>query len=133
MRALLRAGVPVGSNYLLTVPGRKSGRPRTTPVTVVAYEGERWLTSPFGQVDWVRNLRAAGGATLHRGRRAETLVAREVSAAEAAPLLKWLLTETKLPSAVRSQYLVPPDAPLAGYEEEARHHPVFRLSAAPAA
>lgn len=128
MTKLLRAGLPAGSNYLLTVPGRKSGLPRTTPVAVIEYEGERWLTSAFGQVDWVRNLRAAGGeASLGRGRRTETIHAREVTPAEAAPLFKWLLNETKVPSAVRSQYLVAADAPLASYEEEARYHPVFHL------
>jgi deazaflavin-dependent oxidoreductase (nitroreductase family) len=129
MTTLLRAGLPVASNYLLTVPGRKSGLPRTTPVTIVEYEGERWLTSPFGEVDWVRNLRAAGEGTLHRGRRAELLFVQEVSAADSAPVLKWMLDETRVPSVVRKQYLVPLDAPLAAYEQEARHHPVFRLTA----
>jgi deazaflavin-dependent oxidoreductase (nitroreductase family) len=133
MTKLLRAGLPAGSNYLLTVPGRKSGQPRTNAVTVIEYEGERWLTSPFGQVDWVRNLRAAGQATLRRGRRVEIFSAEEVSPAEAAPLLKWLLTETKVPSAVRSQYKVDPGAPLASYEQEALYHPVFRVSAVPVA
>jgi deazaflavin-dependent oxidoreductase (nitroreductase family) len=132
MTRLLRAGVPAGTNYLLTVPGRKSGVPRTNPVTVIEYEGERWLTSAFGQVDWVRNLRAAGGeATLGRGRRVEIIHAHEISPEEAAPLFKWLLNETKVPGAVRSQYLVALDAPLADYEEEARYHPVFRLDPAP--
>lgn len=133
MTKLLRAGLPAGSNYLLTVPGRKSGQPRTNPVTVIEYEGERYLTSAFGQVDWVRNLRAAGQATLHRGRRAEVLYAEEMSPAKAAPLLKWVLTETRVPSAVRVQYKVEPDAPLAAYEQEALYHPVFRLSATPPA
>lgn len=133
MTKLLRAGLPAGGNYLLTVPGRKSGLPRTNPVTVIEYEGERWLTSAFGQVDWVRNLRAAGGdATIGRGRRTERIHAREVSPAEAAPLFRWILNETRVPSAVRSQYLVALDAPLASYEEEARYHPAFRISATPA-
>lgn len=131
MTTLLKVGLPMGSNYLLTVPGRKSGVPRTNPVTIVEYAGERWLTSPFGQVDWVRNLRAAGEGTLHRGRHSEVVIAHEVSAADAAPLFKWLLTETKPPSAVRSQYLVPPDASLADYEQEAHFHPVFRLESMP--
>ncbi|HET8524436.1 MAG TPA: nitroreductase family deazaflavin-dependent oxidoreductase [Thermomicrobiales bacterium] len=133
MTTLLRAGLPISSNYLLTVPGRKSGLLRTTPVTIVEYDGERWLTSPFGEVDWVRNLRAAGEGTLHRGHRSEVLLAQEVSPAEAAPVLKWMLTEIRIPSAVRNQYLVPPDAPDASYEQEARYHPVFRLSEKPVA
>jgi deazaflavin-dependent oxidoreductase (nitroreductase family) len=116
---------------LLTVPGRKSGLPRTTPVTVVEYEGDRWVTSPYGEVDWVRNLRAAGEATIRRGRRTDLFRAQEVSAAESAPVLKWMLNEVKMPSIVRKQYLVSPDAPLTSYEREARYHPVFRLTAEP--
>lgn len=132
MTTLLKMGVPAGNNYLLTVPGRKSGVPRTNPVTIIEYEGERWLTSAFGQVDWVRNLRAAGEATIGRGRRTETYYAHEVSPSEAAPLFKWLLSETRVPGAVRSQYLIDVDAPLASFEEEARYHPVFHLTEIPA-
>ncbi len=59
--ALLRRGVKVGSNTLLTVPGRKSGQPRTTPVTILEWNSKRWLQSPFGEVNWVRNLRRRPG------------------------------------------------------------------------
>ena len=84
---LLRAGVPlVGPGliignypmYLLTVRGRKSGQPRTVPVAIIERNGKRYVGSPFGIVDWVRNLRAAGEAILTRGRRAETVNAREL-------------------------------------------------------
>ena len=61
---LLRAGVKPGNMALLTVRGRKSGLPRTTPVSVIEREGQRWLIAAFGEVDWVRNLRAAGEASL---------------------------------------------------------------------
>src|SRR5919201_1013491 len=64
----------VRGTTLLTVAGRKSGRPRTTPVTVITDpDGHRWLIAPFGEVNWVRNLRAAGTATLRSGRRSETI------------------------------------------------------------
>ncbi|HEU0115997.1 MAG TPA: nitroreductase/quinone reductase family protein, partial [Thermomicrobiales bacterium] len=56
MTTLLRRGVEAGGNVLLTVPGRKSGEPRTTPVTILTWRGERYLQSPFGEVNWVRNL-----------------------------------------------------------------------------
>ena len=61
---LLAAGVPLGPNGILTVPGRKSGRPRSTPVAIIAVAGRRWIWAPFGEVQWVRNLRAAGRATI---------------------------------------------------------------------
>jgi deazaflavin-dependent oxidoreductase (nitroreductase family) len=66
---LARAGIPMGPNALLTVRGRKTGEPRTTPVAVVAIGGRRWVQSPFGDVNWVRNLRAVGEGTLTRGKR----------------------------------------------------------------
>src|SRR5689334_22406227 len=86
--ALLRSGVKIGQMTLLTVAGRKSGQPRTTPVVVGEQDGQRWLISVYGQVDWARNLRAAGKATLTRGRRSEAITAVELSPAEAAPILK---------------------------------------------
>lgn len=103
---LLRLGVPMGPNALLTVRGRRSGVPRTTPVAVLAVDGRRWIASPYGEVHWVRNLRAAGEAVLTTGRRRETLRAVELTRPEAAaffadvmrpyvrrrPLGRWVLT-----------------------------------------
>ena len=71
-RPLLAAGVPLGFNGLLTIRGRKSGLPRTTPVAIIEVSGRRWVWSPWGDVHWVRNLRAAGRATITvRGRKEE--------------------------------------------------------------
>src|SRR5919198_3462 len=66
-RILLAAGVPMGPTVLLTVRGRRSGLPRSTPVAMAEIGGRRWLISPFGEIDWARNLRAAGHATLTSG------------------------------------------------------------------
>src|SRR5215469_5839315 len=76
-RRLLAAGIPMGPNALVTVRGRKSGLPRTTPLTIVEFSGRRWLMAPFGEADWVRNLRAAGHATIRVGRRKEEVTAVE--------------------------------------------------------
>jgi deazaflavin-dependent oxidoreductase (nitroreductase family) len=121
----LRLGVKLATNTLLTVPGRKSGLPRTTPVTIVEHRGERYVQSPFGEVDWVRNLRAAGGGTLTRGRRSETVTAVELTAEEAAPILRSALKLA--PSVIRSYYDVEPDAPHDEMVREAGRHPFFRL------
>jgi deazaflavin-dependent oxidoreductase (nitroreductase family) len=72
LKFLLVAGVPLGPNGLITIRGRKSGLPRTTPVAIIAVSGRRWIWAPWGEVHWVRNLRAAGRATITvRGRKAE--------------------------------------------------------------
>ena len=69
---LLAAGVPMGFNGLITIRGRKSGVPRTTPVAIIEVSGRRWVWCPWGEVHWVRNLRAAGHATIKvRGRNEE--------------------------------------------------------------
>ena len=70
---LIGAGVPFGPNALITVRGRKTGEPRTTPVAVVEVGDRRWIQGAFGEVNWVRNLRAAGEATLIIGKRQERI------------------------------------------------------------
>jgi deazaflavin-dependent oxidoreductase (nitroreductase family) len=125
MIALLRAGVKMGNMTLLTVRGRKSGQPRTTPVMLTEQHGKRWLISSYGQVNWVQNLRVAGEATLTRGRQTEWIRATELSAREAAPLLKHTLTEA--PSYLLPYFDVTPDSPLEDFEREVPRHPVFLL------
>ncbi len=77
---LSAAGVPMGFNGLVTIRGRKSGLPRTTPVAIIEVSGRRWVWAPWGEVQWVRNLRATGCATVTVRRRKE-----EVSATELDP------------------------------------------------
>jgi deazaflavin-dependent oxidoreductase (nitroreductase family) len=88
---LLAAGVPMGPNVLVTIRGRKSGLPRTTPLTVVEMGGRRWLMAPYGEVNWVRNLRAAGCATITVGRRKEEVTAIELEPAQAVPFFRDVL------------------------------------------
>ncbi len=83
LRRLIGLGVPMGPNALITVRGRKSGTPRTTAVAVIESGGRRWVVGTFGEVNWVRNLRAAGEAILIKGRRRETLHATELTRDEA--------------------------------------------------
>ncbi len=81
---LIRMGVPLGPNALISVRGRKSGLMRTNPVAVLAIGGRRWVIGTFGDVNWVRNLRAAREAVLTTGRRRESVQAVELTQAEAA-------------------------------------------------
>ena len=122
---LLKAGVRLGPNVLLTVPGRKSGLPRTVPVAIVELDGQRYLQSLYGQVEWVRNLRAAGAGTIRRGRRTEAVQVTELTAAEAAPVIKAVVSMA--PGMLRRFYAVAPDAPLDAFERAAADHPTFRL------
>jgi deazaflavin-dependent oxidoreductase (nitroreductase family) len=102
---LMRLGVPLGPNALLSVRGRKSGVLRTTPVAMIRAGGRTWIVGTFGEVNWVRNLRAAGEGVLAVGRRRRSMQAIELSRGEAEtffaevlgpsvrrlPLGRWLL------------------------------------------
>jgi deazaflavin-dependent oxidoreductase (nitroreductase family) len=122
---LLRAGVNLGTTSLLTVRGRKSGQPHTIPVLLVEQDGARWLVAPYGVVQWVRNIRAAGTAMLTRGRRSEAISVTELEAPEAAPILKAYLFKA---TAARPYFDATKDSPLEAFEREAPHHPVFQIT-----
>jgi deazaflavin-dependent oxidoreductase (nitroreductase family) len=128
---LMRAGLPLVGPflffgnypmYLLTVPGRKSGQPRTVALAIIKRNGKRYVGSPYGIVDWVRNLRAAGEAILTRGRRDETVTARELPRGEAALILR---EEIKSGNPFGRYFGVTADSSLEEFERAAITHPVF--------
>jgi len=87
MIGIQRLGVNFGP-VVLTVPGRKSGKPRSTPVTPMTVDGKRYVVAGLPDSDWAANARAAGSATLQVGRRTEVIRMVEMSADEARPLLR---------------------------------------------
>jgi deazaflavin-dependent oxidoreductase (nitroreductase family) len=103
----------------LHVRGRTTGQRRSVPVNVLELDAERYLVSPRGETDWVRNLRAAGSGEIEYGRRrTQPFTAVEVPDAEkprviAAYLDRW-------GNQVRSQFEVLPNP---------ADHPVFRIEA----
>jgi deazaflavin-dependent oxidoreductase (nitroreductase family) len=131
-RRVLKAGPLMGPNALITVRGRTSGEPRTTPVAVVDIGGRRWVVGTFGDTNWVRNLRAAGQATVTVGRRREDVKASELSVEERVsffrdvltPYVKKLRVGTILLSILGARDIV--DDPAAAAEKR----PVFELRAA---
>jgi deazaflavin-dependent oxidoreductase (nitroreductase family) len=62
----------------LAVVGCRTGEVRKVPVIPVEVGGRRYLVSPYGESDWVRNLRAAGRGVLSRKGQAEVFQATEV-------------------------------------------------------
>jgi deazaflavin-dependent oxidoreductase (nitroreductase family) len=84
-----RLGRSPGGAQLLEVRGRKSGQVRSTPVNPIEVDGRRYLLSPRGETQWVRNFRAAGEATLRVGGRRDSIVlVRELSDAEKPAVLR---------------------------------------------
>ena len=98
----------VGPEYLvaLEVPGRRSGRIVSLPLVVATVGGERYLVSMLGEeVNWVRNVRAAGGeVALRHGRREEVHLQEVVAPDLRAPVLKaYLKRATNASAHARSQ------------------------------
>ena len=128
-RRILRAGPLLGPNALITVRGRKSGVPRTTPIALVEIDGKRWVIGTFGDTNWVRNLRAAREATLTVGRNREDVVADELGVEDRttffrdvlAPYVRRLRIGALLLSILGAKEIL--DDP----RKAAEHRPVFEL------
>lgn len=95
---LQRLGIAFFSFHLISVPGRTTGRLRTTPVSPFSVDGQRYIVS-FGQTEWVRNARAAGWGVLARGRRRERVRLRELGLEERRPILRQF--PVRVPQGVR--------------------------------
>ena len=124
---LLRTDRGPGFMRLLTVVGRRSGRSYTTPVVPVVTEHGRWLVSPYGEVNWVRNARAAGEVTLHRGHRFETFTITELDPRQAAPVLRRYLSTRPVSWFIGAYVDASPSSSEAEMIRAAAHHPVFEL------
>ena len=130
--AALRVGLPVGPNVLMTVSGRKSGLPRTVPVAVLRADGRDVVFSPFGEVAWVHNLRAAGRAELRRGRRRREVTAVPLTHEEAARCLEIGLGEFMgapvIGPMVAGWYRITRASTSGDYATAALRHPAFALA-----
>ena len=96
-----KTGIPIFGKegpLVLTVIGRTSGKPRSTPITPMYVDGKRYVVGGFPGADWVRNARANPNAVLTQGRRSEQVRMVEMSVEEARPLL-YLFPE-KVPTGV---------------------------------
>jgi deazaflavin-dependent oxidoreductase (nitroreductase family) len=141
-RRLIAAGVPTGApNVLLTVRGRRSGEPRTVPVSLLEFEGRRFVQASYGRTGWAANLRAAGEATLIDGSHRVPVRAVELPPEEAGAILRRALEPYRRsrllralfgpnwrpPVALLRRYRVRVDDTLEEYIVEARRHPLFEL------
>ena len=63
VRLLTRLGLRLGTIHVLTVPGRRSGVPRSTPVSPLTVDGKRYVVAGMEEADWVK--KCAGGRVGH--------------------------------------------------------------------
>jgi deazaflavin-dependent oxidoreductase (nitroreductase family) len=127
--AFTRLGVSVWGSRLLRVRGRKSGEWRSTPVNVVTCQANRYLVSPRGHTQWVRNIRASKEGELVLGGRAERFRAVEISDEEKLPILREYLRRWKFEVGMFFNG-VGPDSPESELRRIAPDHPVFRVNPA---
>lgn len=99
MMAVQKLGIPTGPAMVLTVPGRKTGKPRSTPMTPFEHDGGLYVVAGYPGADWASNARAAGTGTLSRGRKSRRVKIVELDAAESRPLLRAFAV--KVPVGVR--------------------------------
>ena len=112
--------------YLLTTIGRKSGEPRSNPVTLIEEDDRRWLVSPYGNVSWVYNAKSSGKVTLTRNGKSETVAIRECFAEQAASVLRKYVINVAI---TRPYFDIGVDSPEEAYIAEAPKHPVFEIIA----
>ena len=125
---LTRAGISLRGSRVLSVRGRKSGQWHSTPVNPLSYRGARYLVSPRGHTQWVRNMRVAGGGELRVGRRVESFTAEELPDEQKPELLREYLRRWKFEVGMFFEG-VGPDAPDEKLLEIAPGYPVFRITA----
>jgi hypothetical protein len=97
-------------------------------VNVLNLDGVRYLVSPRGHSQWVRNIRVSGEARLVLGRRTEPITVTELADHEKVPLLRAYLKRLKWEVGA---FLggVGPDSPDEELRRIAPDHPAFRIAA----
>ena len=86
--ALRDAGEAGSSTAAIRHVGRRSGKPYATPIGVYPMDDDFLVFLPYGSdVDWLRNVRAAGSAELRVDGRTHLVTPRVVGRAEALPHL----------------------------------------------
>jgi deazaflavin-dependent oxidoreductase (nitroreductase family) len=86
--AMQSLGVATGPVRVLTVAGRKSGEPRSTPATPFALNDGLYVVGGYPRADWVLNARAAGTGTITRGRTSQRVAFVELTPEQARPVLR---------------------------------------------
>jgi hypothetical protein len=122
---LNRLGVSIGTMHILSIPGRKTGKMRSTPVSVLRVNGQRYILTGL-ETAWVKNARAAGWGLLSYGRKKERVVLAELPIEERPPILREFPAQVPGGVALFARLLDLPADPEA-FAQAAPRCPVFRL------
>lgn len=127
MTQLIKLGLASSHDRILTVKGRKSGKLYSTPISLVIDDDRQYMVSPYGEVSWVKNARAAGEVTLRRGGVTQTRTFTELDPAAAGPVLQLYYDQEPI---TRPYFDVPDRPTLDDFVQDAANHPVFLLDPA---
>ena len=123
----LGLGLKIGTQHLLIVRGRKTGRLRSTPVSLVMLDGHRYIVSAES-LSWVMNARAAKWVELVRGGRRERVKLTELATAERGPVLRAFWYQVRGGRRFIAQLFgLPANASPEDFEAAAPRCPVFRI------
>jgi hypothetical protein len=127
--ALNCLGLPMGTQHVLSIRGRKTGRWRSTPVSLLTVDGRRYVCTGL-ETDWVKNARAAGWGVLRRGRRMERVALIELPVEEREAILREFPRQVPHGVAYFERILGLPSDP-AAFAAAAPFCPVFRFDPLP--
>lgn len=130
MLAMQKIGITAGPVTVLTVPGRKSGQPRSTPMTPFTFDGGLHGVA-FPGADWASNARAARVGTLSRGRESRTVQIVELPADEARPVLRAFHSQVPVGVGFMKRTGLAPHGTPDEIEALAGHCAVFRFDPLP--
>jgi deazaflavin-dependent oxidoreductase (nitroreductase family) len=130
VKGLQKLGLHTGPAMVLTVPGRKSGRPRSTPMTPFEFQGCLYTVAGFPRADWALNARAAGAGTMSRGRKSRRVKIVELSPEEARPVLRAFPVEVPIGVGFGKRSGLVSEGTPEEFEALAGRCPVFRFDPA---
>lgn len=120
---LARRGL--GAQVVLTTTGRLTGQPHHVPVSPLDTKGTGYLVAPYGEVDWVRNVRVNPKVQLRQGKNRREVTLAEVPPGRRAELLMKYWTEQKI---TRPYFDVSASHPTrADFGRVAASHPIFKI------
>ena len=121
MTQLSRLGVGVSVELVTT--GRKTGEPRSVPVSPIVVDDAEYIVAPYGPVGWVLNARANPGAVIRKGRNRRDVELVDVTG-DAARVVAAYYERERFPR----PYMDLPDSPtLDDFERATGSFPVFRV------
>ena len=128
---LLRRGLRIGTQHVLSIPGRKSGLMRSTPVSLVTMDSGRYIVSGEG-LAWVANARAARWGALERARQTERVALIELPPGEGGPILRAFWHQVPQGRSFIARFFgLPPNASADDFAAAAPRCPVFRVDRLP--